>query len=140
MGSGKQKRQKIKLVRKAKADKLVHGYSQAKPVKVPRVPPPGHVHVNVAALAPDGSYDIPRFVQRGTYCDVPFNCMDCGKRDVWRATQQKWWYEVAKGNVWTTATRCRPCRAKERARKNEARRVHQEGLAAKAAARGKSAK
>jgi len=50
---------------------------------------------------------------------------------VWTATQQKWWYESAKGDVWTVAVLCRPCRIRERDRKTAARKVHQEGLAKK---------
>ncbi|MFT3786282.1 MAG: zinc-ribbon domain containing protein [Tepidisphaeraceae bacterium] len=66
------------------------------------------------------------------YEDQPFTCVDCGKHEVWSAAQQKWWYEVAKGDVWTVAQRCRLCRRRERERKNEARSVHLEGLARKA--------
>jgi len=66
------------------------------------------------------------------YEDVSFTCKDCGSHETWTATQQKWWYEVAGGLLdTTTAVRCRSCRAKERARKTEARRVHREGLAKK---------
>ena len=65
------------------------------------------------------------------YLDKTFTCVDCGLEQVWTATQQKWWYEVAKGDVFTTATRCRACRRRERTRKAEARRVHLEGLARK---------
>ena len=88
--------------------------------------------VNAAALAPDNSYSTPDFVRRGYYLDKPFRCESCGMEQVWTATQQKWWYEVAKGSVWSTATLCRSCRRKERERRNAARRVHQEGLARKA--------
>lgn len=76
----------------------------------------------------------PLFVSRGFYEDQPFTCQECGKEQVWTATQQKWWYEVAKGNIWTTARLCRPCRRRERERKNNARRIHQEGLARKQSA------
>jgi len=89
------------------------------------------VAVNVKALAPDGSYNSPDFVKRGYYFDQPFDCIDCGKPETWTAAQQKWWYEVAKGGVWTTARRCRACRRKERERRIEARRVHLEGIARK---------
>jgi len=66
------------------------------------------------------------------YEDVSFTCKDCGSHETWTATQQKWWYEVAGGLLDTTkAVRCRSCRAKEKARKTEARRVHLEGLAKK---------
>jgi hypothetical protein len=89
------------------------------------------VFVNPALLRPDNSYGTPEFVQRGYYVDLPFTCRDCGKQEIWTATQQKWWYESAKGGVWTTAIHCRPCRRKEQARKAEARRVHLEGLSLK---------
>jgi hypothetical protein len=82
-------------------------------------------------LKPDNSYSTPDYVLRGYYLDVPFSCKDCGKAEVWRDTQQKWWYETAKGGVWTTATRCRACRRRERERVAEARRVSLEGKAKK---------
>lgn len=93
----------------------------------------GQVLVNPAALRPTGSYSIPDFVEREFYVDRVFSCKDCGKSEVWTASQQKWWYEVAKGDVWTVAVRCRPCRRRERMRKAEARRIHQEGIARKRA-------
>lgn len=46
--------------------------------------------------------------------DKPFICRDCGLSQVWIASQQKWWYEVAKGNINSTAVRCRSCRQKLR--------------------------
>lgn len=83
---------------------------------------------NAENLAPYNSYGAPAFVERGHYVDKPFQCRDCGVEEVWRATQQKWWYEVAKGNVETTAIRCRACRRKERQRIAEARRISKEGM------------
>lgn len=87
--------------------------------------------VNSALLGPNNSYGIPDYVERGYYLDKPFTCKDCGKQEVWSATQQKWWYELAKGDLWTIATRCRACRRHERERKAEARRVQLEGMALK---------
>ena len=84
-----------------------------------------------ALLGHHRSYSDPEFIQRGTYLDLAFTCLDCGKQEVWTATQQKWWYEVAKGNLFTRAARCRPCRRKQQARKAEARRVHLDGVAKK---------
>jgi hypothetical protein len=89
------------------------------------------VAVNAEALSPDNSYSSPAYVERGYYIDIPFQCRDCGKQEVWTATQQKWWYEVAKGSRWTTAIRCRNCRRRQRQRVAEARRVHFDGLARK---------
>jgi hypothetical protein len=67
------------------------------------------------------------------YTDFPFTCCDCGKACVWKAKDQKWWYEEMHGAIDTTAIRCRACRIKERERKAEARRVSEEGLARKRA-------
>lgn len=86
------------------------------------------VTVNAASLAPDNSYSTPEFVERGHYVDIPFECEACGTPQTWTATQQKWWYEIAKGSRWTTARMCRPCRQRERARRAEARRVSEEGV------------
>lgn len=83
------------------------------------------------ALAPNRSYGVPKFVERGYYEDMPFVCKDCGVIQVWRNTQQKWWYEVMKGDIWTIAVRCRPCRTQERDRKATARQIHLAGLKAK---------
>lgn len=94
------------------------------------------IDVNRAALTPHGSYSEPEYVTRGYYVDVPFACADCGKAEVWTATQQKWWYEVAKGYPFSSATRCRRCRRTERKRRTEARRVQQEGAARKRGSAG----
>lgn len=76
----------------------------------PFPPEPTEIPADLSKQAPNNSYCPPR-----VYRDKPFKCVDCGKKEVWTATQQKWWYEVAKGPVQSTAIRCRPCRAKLRA-------------------------
>jgi len=96
----------------------------------------GQISVNAQRLKPgpySGLYEPewPEFVARGFYVDQPFQCQDCGVEEVWTARQQKWWYEIAQGGVWTIATRCRPCRRRERERKAAARKTHLEGLAKK---------
>jgi hypothetical protein len=120
MKSNKQKRLELEAKRQRREKKAV-AY--------------GTVPVNPLSLCPDNSYGVPLFVTRGFYVDLPFSCRDCGKAEVWTATQQKWWYEVAKGEVWTSAIRCRACRRRERERRTEARRVHLEGVAKKQQAR-----
>jgi hypothetical protein len=70
----------------------------------------GRVPVDASQLAPNNSYSPPS----GFYEDKPFTCVDCGKEEVWTAEQQKWWYEVAKGPIYSTAIRCRPCRKARR--------------------------
>lgn len=91
----------------------------------------GSAPVNEALLAPNNSYGAPAFVSRGYYLDTAFRCGNCGKEEIWTSTQQKWWYEVAKGFAYSTAKLCRACRALVRAQKDESRRVHREGLARK---------
>jgi hypothetical protein len=89
------------------------------------------VLVHTANLRSTGSYGTPEFVARGYYIDFPFECKDCGKAEVWSPNQQRWWYEIAKGDVWTVANRCRPCRRRERTRRNDARRTSEAGMARK---------
>ena len=83
--------------------------------------PGGLVRVNPGALAPNASYSVPPFVQTGYYEDRPFTCKDCGRAEIWRATQQKWWYEIAKGGQDSVAAHCRPCRRKRQAARATAR-------------------
>jgi hypothetical protein len=127
MKSGKQRRIELKNARKKREQKkyeLTRG-ARMKEVTANTAP------CNPELLAPNPSYSVPRFVLRGYYCDVLFKCKDCGKEEVWSATRQKWWYEIAKGDVWTTAVRCNSCRRKERERKAESRKIHLEGLSRK---------
>ena len=134
MKSGKQRRMELDAKRKARAAKSAakhHASGQAARDTDRGVP------VNPKLLTPHGSYSEPEFVTRGFYVDQPFDCVDCGTAEVWTAAQQKWWYEVAKGNVFTTARRCRACRRRERERREKARRVHLGGLARKRQGRTK---
>ena len=90
-----------------------------------------HVLVNPENLRRYNSYGTPEFMRRGYYVDLPFNCKSCGVAQVWTETQQKWWYEVAKGFVYSSAVRCRACRQKQRERRDAARLIHLRGLAKK---------
>ncbi|HEY7220306.1 MAG TPA: zinc-ribbon domain-containing protein [Candidatus Binatia bacterium] len=126
MKSGKQRRREIIARRQklaGKRDETAKAVERATPYRV--------VPVNEELLAPNNSYGAPAFVRRGYYIDIPFRCVDCGKEEVWTGSQQKWWYEVAKGFAYSGAKRCRACRRKERDRSAEARRVHLEGVARK---------
>ena len=77
-------------------------------------------------LAHNNTYGrLPRF-----YVDRVFQCRQCEVEEVWLAGRQKWWYEVAKGNINTEAVLCR---AKEKIRKEAARQTHLKGLAKKPA-------
>ena len=119
MKSNKQRRAELKAKRAAKRAEAERASKLEALI--------GGVAVNRTALAPDHSYSVPDFVERGYYVDRPFECQECGEPQIWTATQQQWWYEVAKGSVWSTARLCRPCRQRERAQREEARRVSLEG-------------
>jgi len=134
MNSGRQRRVQLRARRSAK--RVAARATQERELARERARQMrGQVLVNPDNLRPTGSYGTPDFVARGFYLDRPFACKHCGKPQLWTATQQKWWYESAKGDVWTIATLCRPCRARERARKEEARKIHLDGLARKGLAR-----
>ncbi len=45
------------------------------------------------------------------YIEKPFTCRDCGAEEIWRAVDQKWYYEEAKGHIDARAVRCHACRA-----------------------------
>jgi len=44
------------------------------------------------------------------YVDTPFKCRKCGKAEVWKAEDQKWYYEEVKGHIDAKAVECRSCR------------------------------
>ena len=44
------------------------------------------------------------------YIDRPFVCRICGKSEIWRARDQKWYVEEAKGHIDATAVECHDCR------------------------------
>ena len=132
--SGKQRGMQIKVARRARQARRLPVspfWPSAMTFEDVR-PPKGAVLVNPSALGVNNSYGQPIFVWRGYYENVPFRCVDCGVECVWTAERQRWWYEIAKGNPFSTACRCAPCRFRERERKAEARRRSLAGLLRKA--------
>ena len=130
MNSGRQRRVQLKVRRSAKrvAARATQEREQARErARQMR----GQVLVNPDNLRPTGSYGTPDFVARGFYLDQPYTCKHCGKPQLWTATQQKWWYEIAKGDVWAVAVRCRPCRRLAQAQRAEGQRTYAEGMARK---------
>ena len=129
MKSNKQRRKEIQLKRIARAEKLkkelentVPPYALNYPEKAKQEA--GVVLADKSELQHNNTYGpLPTY-----YLDMPFTCVDCGSEEVWTAIQQKWWYEIAKGNINSTAIRCRPCRKIKREIGVGARRVHMEGL------------
>lgn len=121
--SGRQRRAEIREKRRQRA-LAQSAQLRAAMAPPPLARPPGAVEADPAALVHNNTYGLlPLY-----YVDLAFTCRDCGSEELWTAKAQKWWYEVAKGNINSTAVRCRPCRRREQARRAEARRVHLEGL------------
>ncbi|ABC31270.1 conserved hypothetical protein [Hahella chejuensis KCTC 2396] len=118
--SGLQRRKEIKAARLERVKRSeVDVYSE--------VVPKGALPANTEILREINPLErLPNF-----YIDRHFICKDCESHEIWTAKQQKWWYEIARGSIASKAVRCRSCRYKEKRRKEEARRVHLEGLARK---------
>ena len=103
MKSGKQRRQEIKEKRRKKAEALIKVDAYSDIANMPQV---GAIQADHKQLEHVNTYGfLPNF-----YVDKPFVCRDCGAKEIWTAKQQKWWYEVAKGHIDSTAVRCRRCR------------------------------
>ena len=69
------------------------------------------IQADLSRQAPNNSYSGAKLY----YEDREITCQDCGRKELWTARQQQWWYEVAKGSVYSTAVRCRACGRKRRA-------------------------
>jgi hypothetical protein len=67
---------------------------------------PSAVPANAAKLSHINTYgSLPEF-----YLDRPFTCRKCGKTEIWKASDQKWYYEEAKGHIDAKAVECHDCR------------------------------
>lgn len=132
--SGKQRRVELLAARERRQQRRLR---QARVNEAPAVKrfPAAWMPVDPTRLQPYNSYGAPDFVWRGHYVDLAFRCRDCGAEGVWTAERQRWWYEVAGGDVYATACRCAACRALARQRKAEARQRSLPGWLNKQAAR-----
>lgn len=121
MKSNKQRRKEIKQRRLQRAEKLTAIDQSKMPIHMVA----GIVVADQSALDHNNTYGaLPLF-----YIDRPFICRDCGSPEVWTGKQQKWWYEITKGHIDSTAVHCRPCRKKLQTIKVETRANHLEGIA-----------
>ena len=67
---------------------------------------PSAVPADTSKLAHINTYgNLPEY-----YIDKPFQCRDCGTEEIWRAADQKWYFEEAKGHIDALAVRCHACR------------------------------
>lgn len=64
------------------------------------------------------------------YVDKSFHCRDCGEYGVWKAKQQRWWYEIVKGSIDSRAVQCIQCRKYDQAQREDQKR-HMEKMANK---------
>lgn len=48
------------------------------------------------------------------YIDQVFTCRQCAKREIWKARDQKWFYEEAKGHIDAQAVECHDCRVQKK--------------------------
>lgn len=117
--SGKQRKAEIK---QARLNRILKHRGNIDPMKRPI--PEWAVPVDKDAVVYHSTFiGIPNF-----YIDKKVTCKDCGAAETWTGKQQKWWYEIAKGNLETTAVRCNKCRKEMRRQKAEQKK-HMEEMA-----------
>lgn len=74
---------------------------------------PSAVAADASRLSHINTYgSLPEF-----YLDRPFTCRMCGQREIWKAQDQKWYYEEAKGHIDAAAVECHDCRKQRRAKR-----------------------
>lgn len=91
--------------REVREAERVLGLSRAQQREHPSAVPADHgqlAHINTYGALPD------------FYLDRPFTCRRCGKVEIWRAADQKWYYEEAKGHIDARAVECHDCRARKK--------------------------
>jgi putative zinc ribbon protein len=73
---------------------------------------PSAVAANPEKLMHINTYgDLPEF-----YIDRPFVCRICGKREIWRAKDQQWYFEETKHHIDSFAVECHRCRTAKKQR------------------------
>lgn len=75
--------------------------------------PEGAVRGDVRRQRARGAFDTPRYF----YVDIERTCVQCGDAFVFRASEQKYWYESLGFNFASRAIRCSDCRRKRRSDK-----------------------
>lgn len=129
MKSGKQRRQEIRARRIKRALAKITPNNDNPWLMIDGVKklPQGYILADAEQLLHNTTYSpMPLY-----YTDRAFVCATCGDHDLWTAKQQKWWYEIAKGNIETFAIHCRPCRIIKRRARDLSRKAHFTGLIAK---------
>ena len=91
----------LELAEAERVQALSEPQKESHPSAVP-ADPSQLVHINTYG-------QLPRY-----YLDLPFTCRRCGTREIWKATDQKWYYESAKGHIDARAVECHACRKDRR--------------------------
>jgi Probable zinc-ribbon domain len=107
--SNKQRRKEILERRQKRAEAWEHLRARDARFQTAREAA-GRITADHAQLAHNNTYGLlPEF-----YEDRSFTCRNCGSSEVWAAARQKWWYEIAKGNIYSEAVLCLRCRKARR--------------------------
>jgi hypothetical protein len=101
------KKERRRLEKLAKEGRLVDGR------EIPR----DAIAAERSLQAPNNSYSTKCY-----YRDIEFTCSDCGTEEVWKAKDQKWYYEVVKGPIYAGPKRCRARRKKHHKMKSNQRK------------------
>jgi hypothetical protein len=114
--SAKRPRQTLKEKRRAKAERkaesdLADKFSEGEALAA---------DVSKQKLNPMGSN------ARLHYSDREFRCVDCGRKEIWRADAQKWWYEEAGGALESKVIICRECGIRRKREREDRRRQNEE--------------
>src|SRR6185369_16632584 len=100
--SDKQKRASLQARRKARRDALASAQArrdrQRRDEELKTALSHGELLVEPSRLSIGYSVSS-EFLLRGTYRAIQFTCRGCGKVEEWTPAQQKWWYEIAKGDL-----------------------------------------
>lgn len=130
--SSKQRRAEIRAERMRKAKKAAFldqrrsgnfPWEQSKEIRVPE----NALKADWGELRHNNTYGpLPLF-----YMDKVFYCASCKSQELWTAKQQRWWYEIAKGDINSTAKYCRACRDIRKGERDRTRAIHIVGLVEK---------
>ncbi len=88
----------LKALREAERVAKMHPLQQRDHPSAVAADPTKLTHINTYGALPE------------YYIDQPFICRLCGKREIWKAQDQKWYYEEAKGHIDAVAVECHDCR------------------------------
>jgi hypothetical protein len=108
--AGKQKKRKLRAKREKRSSEREHRRLEQLTEQGRLV---NGVEIPHDAVVADHSKQVPSHSYMSApdyYVDIQLTCRECGKQELWIAEDQKWYYEVAKGSLYSGAVRCYKCR------------------------------